>query len=409
MNRHVFASVVAVGNELLNGTISDTNTSRIALALQEVGIELLLSLQLRDKREEIVQGVKYALEKTDLVVVCGGIGPTEDDLTREAVAEALGTPLELKPEAWEAIKKRLEKRGVPLREGHKKQALIPKGAVPLPNSVGSAWGALVERGEKVLVLLPGVPKELLPMLKEAIALLPEEWIGEPVVVARMRSFGLPESEIDGLLGDLWERPSISLGLRVISPRHIEVVVRGPLANVEAAKGEVLSLLGDHIYSTEGEELEEVVGGLLREQKKTIATAESCTGGMIAHTITNVPGSSEYMLEGLVTYSNEAKERILGVSHETLLAHGAVSRETAEEMVRGLRRVSGAHCCAAVTGIAGPGGGTPQKPVGLVFAGFYVGERLWVREYRFSGSRLEIKTLTTMSVLNEIRLSLEGKI
>ncbi len=406
MNQPPRASVVAVGNELLGGGVSDTNTARIASTLQEVGIELLLSLQVRDETREIVDGISHAMGKTPLVFVCGGIGPTEDDLTREAVAEVLGRPLRLNEEAWSSIESRLRERGVPPREGHKRQAMIPEGAIPLPNEVGSAWGALAEREGRVIVMLPGVPREVIPMLKRAIPLLPTEWRGTPRVVARVRSFGLPESEIDRLLKPLWREPSISLGLRVLSPRHVEVRITGKGEKVEEAKSRVATLLQDHAYSTQGEELEEVVGRLLTETGKTIATAESCTGGMIAHTITNVPGSSRYMLEGLVTYSNEAKERILGVSRETLVAHGAVSRETAQEMVKGLKGVSGAHCCVAVTGIAGPGGGTPQKPVGLVFAGFYLEDRLWVREYRFAGSRLEIKGLTTLSVLNEVRLALE---
>ena len=403
---HPKAAVIAVGNELLNGSIADTNTSEIARALQEVGIELLFSMAVRDEKSEIVNAVNLATERASLTVVCGGIGPTKDDLTREAVAEALGVTLEFRPEAWEAIKARLKARGVAEREDHKKQAMIPKGATPLKNPVGSALGAMVKKENRILVMLPGVPKELRAMLGEVVAMLPEEWKNPPQSVIRLRSFGLPESEIDRLLEPLWNNPHLSLGLRVLSPRHTEIRIAGDSHATLQAKETASRLLGDHLYSTSGEELEEVLGRLLRQQGKSIATAESCTGGMISHTITNVPGSSDYMLEALVTYSNEAKEQLLGVSHKTLLDHGAVSRETAEEMVKGLRRVSGADCCAAVTGIAGPGGGTPQKPVGLVFAGFYVDNKCWVREYRFSGSRLEIKQLTTMSVLNEIRLKLE---
>jgi len=370
-------------------------------------VELLFSTCLRDEVNEIAQGVSQALSKVSLLFVCGGIGPTKDDVTREAVAQALGLPLVVHQEAWESIEKRLKERNIPVREGHRKQAMIPMGAFPLPNVVGSAWGALVETDEKALVLLPGVPKELPPMLERALALLPSHLRGEERVMACLRSFGLPESEIDQRLQPLWEKEDVSLGLRVISPRHTEVRISGHTAGVEKAKTLALSLLGDAVYSTRGESLEEVLGRLLVEQGKTVATAESCTGGMIAHTITNVPGSSRYMLQAFVTYSNHAKERVLGVSHQTLLDHGAVSPETASEMVRGLRKISGADCCAAVTGIAGPGGGTPEKPVGLVYAGFFVGERCWVREYRFSGSRLEIKTLTTMSVLNGLRLELQG--
>ncbi len=408
MGEIVHAAVLAVGDELLNGGVSDTNTARIALALEPLGVELLFSLTVRDRVEEISQGISHALSKVPLLFVCGGIGPTSDDVTREAVAQALNLPLELSQEAWESIEKRLKERSIPVRDGHKKQAMIPRGAIPLPNSAGSAWGALVEMEGRVLVLLPGVPKELSPMLERALELLPPHLRGGERIMVCLRSFGLPESEIDQKLQPIWERGRVALGLRVISPRHTEVRLSGSPKAVEEALGVAISLLGEAVYSTKGESLEEVLGRLLVEQEKTIATAESCTGGMISHTVTNVPGSSRYMIQALVTYSNEAKEQLLGVSRQTLVDHGAVSPQTAEEMVRGLRRVSGADCCAAVTGIAGPGGGTPEKPVGLVYAGFFVDERCWVREYRFSGTRMEIKTLTTMSVLNELRLELKGR-
>ena len=397
-------AVIATGGELLQGLIQDTNSSYCNKVLVELGFTPVVNMVVGDAMEEIIQALDLACSKASLVLLSGGLGPTEDDMTRDAVARFCGVSLGFYQRAWQWIQERLESRKTIPREDHKRQAYFPKGAVLFPNREGTAWGFALSKGSVWIVALPGVPRELIPLItREVIPFVREHFPQAGGVQGiLLKSFGLKESEVNYILKDLIRLHPSRLGLMISEYAEIHVRIVGPTPLVGDLARQVKVLLGDYLYGEGEETLEGVVGRLLRKKGLTISTAESCTGGMLAHTITNVPGSSDYFVASFVTYSDDTKHRLLGVPWEILERYTAVSEETARCMVEGLVERTGTDLGLSVTGVAGPTGGDPERPVGLVYIGCHFPQITEVYEYHFPTDRLGVKTMTVKTTLDRVR-------
>ncbi len=401
--------IITTGDELMSGLTQDSNFSWAGDALTSLGFAVEFHTTVGDERGDISSALGVASGRADAVIVSGGLGPTPDDLSTEAAADFFGVPLELNMRAVSSIEERLSKRGRVLTEMNRKQAYLPRGSSVLINHWGTAPGFSLEKGGTVFYFLPGVPKEFRAMMDEyVVPELERRGAGRKKVKSMLiKTFGLPESEVAIRLEGI-EREGIRLGYRAHFPEvHLRVTAHGETpgeaeSRMEGFAGDVRARLGGYLFSTGGETMEEVAGKLLRENEMTLATAESCTGGLIAHRITNVPGSSDYFLEGVISYSNESKEKILGVSGDILTEHGAVSAPVVEAMARGVRRLSGADIGVGVSGIAGPGGGTSDKPVGTVFIGIDSDKRgVRSEKFLFHGTREEIKLVSSSHALSFI--------
>lgn len=402
-------SLVTVGDEVLAGEIVDTNAAEVSRALTLLGCEVVLRLSVGDREEEIVSSLDIAAKKADFIAVIGGLGPTRDDRTREAVARWLRRPLRRLPELEGKIRLFFEERGRSYPEEVLRQAEIPEGAEPLENTLGTAPGIRAERGGKVIFCLPGVPAEMRAMLERFV--LPEvkerrEGEAPPHVTFMFCEIG--ESTIAWRLSEIWTK--YPLLTPAFYPRHWEVrlTVRASEATeearsqLEAAASEVKSRLGEFIFGEGEVPLPKVVGELLRQKGKVLAVAESCTAGLLGKRITDIPGSSDYFWGGVICYANEAKVKVLGVSERTLRDFGAVSEQCAKEMARGVRRLSGADLAVAMTGIAGPTGGTAEKPVGLVHLALSSEEGEWHAVRIFPGDRKSVRMRATTTALDMVR-------
>jgi nicotinamide-nucleotide amidase len=418
------AAILATGDEIVGGRTVDTNSAWLADRLAALGLDVVAFLAVSDDVDRIAWAWRSALERADLVISTGGLGPTSDDLTSETLARVAGVPLVLDEGEAERLREFFRVRGREMSPNNLRQAEIPSGASVIPNPVGTAPGYRLEVARKGggvshAMVLPGVPREMKPMF-ETTAL---PWIASRVdpgcvVVSRTFStFGLPESVLDQRLRGVVPAERGRLAFRASFPKiSVRVSVAGSpdRANeeVDALAAEVRARIGEAVYADGDATMEEVVGSLLKTQGLTLATAESCSGGLIGSRLTDVPGSSAYYSGGLVAYCNDLKQRILGVDAATLERFGAVSEETAREMAVGALRVGNADLAVATTGIAGPDGGTPDKPVGTVAIAIARrdgnGEaRIDSRLYRFQGGRDWVKTLTSQVALDWIRRSLLG--
>jgi len=400
-------AVISVGEELVQGIVHDTNAPYIEERLLEIGFRPCLGVCVGDDVEDICQVLGLACGKARVVVLCGGLGPTEDDVTREAVARFCHLPLEFHPGAWQWVQDRLAAVGrTPLPE-HKRQAFFPRGATLFPNRAGTAWGFALAYGDRWIIVLPGVPREMVALVKgEVVPFLRDRFPkAEPRMVRIIKTFGLKESEVNALLKDLLQDHHALLGVMVREYGEVHVRICGAPGEVEGLAQEIRELLGDNCFGEGEDTLEGVVGSLLKERGFTMATAESCTGGMLAHAVTNVPGSSQYFLGGMVTYNDEMKHRLLGVPWEILERYTAVSEETARAMVKGVVEKTGAEVAVSLTGVAGPTGGTPNKPVGLVYMGYRFPWTTEVAEYHFQADRLGVKTLAVKTALDHVRRTL----
>jgi nicotinamide-nucleotide amidase len=409
--------IITTGDELMSGLTLDTNFSRAADALTSLGFDVAYNTTVGDLQDRIAYAFKIAQQRADAVVVSGGLGPTEDDLTAEVAAEYFGSPLEYNESAYRKLAEMLHKRGREINESNKKQVYLPACSTVLENNWGTAPGFQIESEGTVFFFLPGVPKEFDAMLGEyVIPELEERGRGRKKRAMKLvKTFGLPESEVAERLSGI-EREGVTLGYRSHRREiHLRVCAFAdtePDANTltEEFIGEIQSRIGEYVFTTQGELLEEVVGRLLLKKSMTLAAAESCTGGLLSSRITDVPGSSAYFLEGVITYSNEAKQRQLGVPSALLESHGAVSAPVVEAMARGVRELSGSDIGVAISGIAGPGGGTAEKPVGTVYIGLDVkGAEVVSVKYRFRGSRGDIKYVSSETALDMIMKFLIKKV
>lgn len=408
--------IIAVGSELLTPHFQDTNSLYLSARLNDIGWTVAFKTIVGDDKRDLSAQLREALRRTDLVMVMGGLGPTGDDITREAVALALGRDLILHRDVLERIEERFRRRQLPMPKANRKQALILRGAAILPNENGTAPGQMIRVAGKYVVLLPGPAHELKPMCEEALWPVLGLETGGHISRAVLKATGLTESVAEELICDLYPKTA-DLGLTILaSPGQIELHLSafsaGSLILAEnKLRGLKLKLqrrLRKHIFSESGESLEEVVARLLKKQEKTLAVAESCSGGLISHRLTNVPGSSEYFLAGVVAYSNAAKTKLLAVPPDLVKAWGAVSSQVAGAMASGIRKRAGAELGLAVTGIAGPTGGSADKPVGLVFTALSWPGGTVVQKSLFPGRREQVKLQSTQKALDMVRRHLLQK-
>lgn len=408
------ASILAVGDEIVSGLTPDTNSSYLADALRAEGVEPISFFAVPDDPPAIRRSLERALEDADLVVVTGGLGPTADDLTASVVADTLGTSLLLDEPSLRRMTERFRTRGLEMPDNNRKQAMLPTGALVVPNPTGTAPGFIcpaTRGGEpKHVACFPGVPSEMRAMAEAT--LLP--WVRERAPAERFASrvfstFGLSESGLDELLEGAIDPAEARLAFRAAFPRiQARVTVRGPVGadlegRLDELEARVRERIGEHVYATGDAGMEHAVGDVLRARGLTLAVAESCTGGLIGHRITDVPGSSAYFLGGVVAYADAVKTGLLGVRPDILARHGAVSTEVAEEMAAGVRLRFGADLGLATTGIAGPGGGTPAKPVGTVYVALAWEDGTESRRYELpSRSREWIKMMTAQLALDRLR-------
>jgi nicotinamide-nucleotide amidase len=403
------AVILSTGDELTTGKIVDTNSATIADRMFSIGLQVAAVLKVGDDREKLLWALDQARELGDFIIGTGGLGPTADDLTTETVATFLGRKLVQDEEVSEALKKRFKSRGLAWTLNNLKQAQFPQGAVIIPNPAGTAPGFRVSVGRnKTLIWLSGVPQEMTRMLQETVI----PWIVQQAggqqhfLSCTFKIYGLTESKLDEMLKSLDTGPAAKLSFRAHYPDlSLRLIVNGS-AQQESLftdlRRQISAILGTHVYAQGDVTLEEVVGQMLLEKHYSLALAESCTGGYISRRITRIAGSSAYYYGGAITYSNDAKIRFLGVKPETLKEHGAVSRETALEMSRGIRDKTGASIGFSVTGIAGPAGGSPDKPVGTVWMSIDCDHGHEARLFKFHGDRERVIVGASQAALYWLR-------
>ena len=403
------AEIIAIGTEILLGDIVNSNAQYLAQELAALGIDMYYQQVVGDNENRILHAFDEAYSRSDIIITTGGLGPTDDDLTKEVAAKYFNKELLPDEESIEKIKGYFNFRQRKMTENNLKQGLIPEGAIIIKNNNGTAPGVIIEESNKIMIILPGPPKEMKPMFEETVRPYLQKKSDSVLVSKMIKILGSGESAVAEDVKDLMDaqtNPTIApyakevgVMLRVTAKAETE---EEALRLITPIEDQIKERLGDNVYATEDIGIEEVVAKLLIEKKLTISTAESCTGGMIASTLINYPGISEVFLEGAVTYSNEAKHKRLGVKNETLDKYGAVSEETAREMAIGIAKTAGTDVSIVTTGIAGPGGGTEEKPVGLVYVGVYVQGEVTIQKCIFNGNRSRVRLQATMTGLDMLR-------
>ncbi len=370
----MFAEIITIGDELLIGQVTDTNSTWMGRELNKVGIEVIRVVSVRDRADEITEAVDDAMNRADIVLMTGGLGPTKDDITKQTLCAYFDTELVFSEEVFENIKRVLASK-IPMNALNKSQAMVPKDCLVINNRVGSASVSWFEKNGKVLVSMPGVPQEMITVMsEEVIPRLRKKFDTDVIIHKTFTVKNYPESVLAEKLESWEETLPESIKLAYLpKPGIIRLRLTGRGKDKEEVQSRISvegcklkSILGDAVFDEEDTPLEILIGNLLREKNLTVSTAESCTGGSIAAKLTSVPGSSDYFKGGIVAYSNEIKESLLGVSSETLKKQGAVSEETVIEMVKGAMKALKTDCAVSTSGIAGPGGGTKEKPVGTVW-------------------------------------------
>ncbi len=404
------AEIIAVGSELLTPEKTDTNSLWLTEQLLGIGVEVKLKTIVGDDEPRLEETIRDALKRSDIVITTGGLGPTEDDVTRQVSARAADRELIYQDELETELRERFRRWGREMPEINKRQAFVIDGADVLPNPNGSAVGMMLKSDDKFLVVLPGPPREMKPMFRDFVIEALRSAGGGTVVRRRiMRVSGLGESAVDELIAPIYKNyPAIQTSI-LFNRTEIEIHLTAAAADRSAAEAmldelaaKVAEPLGGALFATNGETMEEIVGKLLTDRGETLSVAESCTGGLIGMRLTEVAGSSAYFLEGAVTYSNDAKIRTLNVPAAILEQHGAVSSDTAEAMARGIREKADTDYAISVTGIAGPGGGSEQKPVGTIFIGY--SDRTRTKSIRFTlpGDRSLIRWRSSQAALDYLR-------
>ena len=389
--------LISVGTEILLGNIVNTNATYLAEKCALLGCSLYHQTVVGDNEERMEEAIRQAIERADIVILTGGLGPTKDDLTKEVTAKVFGRKLYMDEHSKARIRDYFEKiKSKKVTENNWKQALVPEGAIVIDNLNGTAPGLILEDKErgKAAILIPGPPNEMKPMFEHDIAPYLNKKQPEGIYSQMVKVCGIGESRAETMVADLMDAQTNPTLAPYAKTGEVHFRVTARACSEEAAEKlmepmieEMKKRFGDAIYTTEENvTLEESVIRLLEEKKMTVTTAESCTGGKLSGRLLNVSGASGVYNEGYITYANASKEKILGVKHETLETYGAVSEQTAAEMALGAAKAAGADAALSVTGIAGPGGGTAEKPVGLVYIGCAVNGEVTVREYRFTGNR-----------------------
>ncbi len=404
--------IIAVGTELLLGNIVNTNAQYLSQKLADLGIDVFYHVAVGDNLQRLSDTIRQGLQRSELIITSGGLGPTVDDLTKEGVADALGIKLLPDEASIRKIEGLFKAMGRPMTENNIKQGYIPEGASVLENDNGTAPGVLIEKNGRTIIMLPGPPKELYPMFEDRVLPYLRAKVNSTIRSKMLRVIGVGESAAEDMLKEIFNsqtNPTIAPYAKE-GEVHLRITAKAGTAEeadimIDQMENRVRDILGDNIYGYDEEALEAVVLKLLQERKLTLALAESCTGGLVSNRLTDIPGASESLMYGVVSYSNEAKVKLLGVKEETLRAYGAVSSQTAEEMAAGVRSLVNADIGVSVTGIAGPDGGSPEKPVGLVYIGIASGEKTEVHKVIFNGNRKRIKWNTSNKALDLLRREL----
>jgi nicotinamide-nucleotide amidase len=404
------AEIIAVGSELLTPARIDTNSLFLTEHLNSLGIEVVSKMVIGDDRTRLAESVRACLLRSEIVILTGGLGPTEDDITREAVADALGRGLVWRQDLCDGIERRFARMGRKMADVNKRQAYLIEGAEELVNDNGTAPGQWLDAGGRAVMLLPGPPPELRPMFtRECLSRLAR--LVPPLAIRTLvfRVAGMPESDLDQLISPVYKQYGNPVTTILAAPGDIQIHLRARSATAEEAVrllaelgAKIEPLLGDRIYSRNGDTIEAVVGALLRERGATLSVAESCTGGLLAGRITDVPGSSDYFLGGFLVYANRLKSELLGIDSRLIEEHGAVSEPVAEAMAVGAGRRTGSDYALSVTGVAGPGGGTEKAPAGTVCLGLAHPQGSSARRFRFLGDRARVRTLAAHTALDLLR-------
>lgn len=405
------AEILSIGTELLLGQIVDTNAAYLARVLSALGIDLYRKGTVGDNPARVEEALRLAASRADLIITSGGIGPTQDDLTKESIARVFGEELVLDPASLSAIEGFFSRRGVPMPERNRKQALIYGGGRPIPNANGTAPGALLEKDGKIVISLPGPPREMVAMVEEFVIPYLSERLGEGRVCLRsrvLRFTGIGESALEERVEDLLASTNPTVApLAHVGEVHLRLTARAPTADAADAliapvEREIRERVREYIYGVDDEALEVAVVTALRQHGLTLAIAESCTGGMLGARLTNVAGASDVFLGGVIAYENSVKEHFLGVPGPVLRDAGAVSAACAEAMAAGVRTALGASVGVSITGVAGPGGGTAEKPVGLVYIGVAHGETVHSLQQQYIGQRADVRTRAVQAALDLVR-------
>lgn len=404
------AEIIAIGSELLTPEKTDTNSLWLTEQLNKIGIEVMLKTIVGDDAARLLETIKDAVRRSDIVITTGGLGPTEDDITRQVSAQAVGRELEYRNELETELRERFRRWGREMPDINRRQAYVISGSTVLPNPNGSAVGMVYEAEGKTLVILPGPPKENQPMFTDFVLPGLSKRIGDIVVRRRiLRVSGMGESAVDTAVAPIYTQYENVRTAILFNKTEVEIHLYARALNEDAASeildelaGKIEEKLGTAVFSTDGKVMEEIVGDMLLRRKKTLSVAESCTGGLIGRRITEVAGSSAYFMEGCVTYSNDAKIRTLDVPAELIKVHGAVSSETAEAMAAGMRKRAGTDYAISVTGIAGPGGGSEDKPVGTVYVGYADADGTRSVNFVLPGDRYLIRWRASQAALDYLR-------
>jgi len=407
------AEIIAVGTELLLGQIANTNAQIISNALQEIGIDVYFHTCVGDNQERLQSVLETGLRRSDIIVLTGGLGPTKDDLTKETVAACLNLSLKLDKYSLDKIKSYFAKRGRPFTENNYKQALVPEGAIAIENKKGTAPGILLNKDGKIIIMLPGPPREMEPMLRDEVIPYLSKMNSSTIFSKVLKFYGIGESALEEKLEDLISKQTNPTIAPLAKMGEVTIRLTAKAENRMAAEkiikpveDEIIKRVGKFLYGYDDDSVEDIVARLLAKFNKTIAIAESCTGGLMAHKLTNIPGISRFFERGVVSYSNRSKEDLLNVNPDTLEKFGAVSEETAKEMAQGIRISSGTDIGVSITGIAGPDGGTPTKPVGLVYIGYSDSNICCAEKHIFIGERADIKEQSVNSAFHLVRKKIQ---
>lgn len=406
------AEIITVGTEILLGDIVNTNSQFLAKELASIGVEVYYQETVGDNETRLLNLLEEAFKRSDIVITTGGLGPTNDDITKEIAAKYFNQELVFYSDIWENIKSYFEKLGLKPTENNKKQAYFPKDCIIVDNQNGTAPGVILKKENKMIILLPGPPKEMIPMFNNSVKSYLQSLTDYKLVSKTLRFIGIGESELEEKLIDIINSQSNPTIAPYAKENEVTLRITAKSKDDEKANDLIKSIedkikdrVGKYIYGYDDTTLEETVAKLLVKNNMTIAVSESCTGGMVSSKLIDYPGISQSFIEGCVTYSNEAKMNRLGVKKETLDKYGAVSSETAIEMAVGIAKNLNTNIGLSTTGVAGPGGGTDEKPVGLVYIGIYINGDVKVKKCNFSGSRDKIRSRATNEALNLLRLEL----
>ena len=406
------AEIITVGTEILLGDILNTNCRYLSRELAAMGIEMYYQITVGDNEERLLKTLEESLNRSDIVICTGGLGPTEDDITKEVCAKYFGYKLELHKPSLDAMIERFKHMNRVPTKNNEKQAYFPKEAYILKNDNGTAPGCIMEKEGKMIVILPGPPKEMESMFENYVKPYLSKLTDDVIESEVLRIIGVGESKVENDILDIIDSQTNPTIATYAKGYECTLRITAKAKSVEEAKelikpmsDEMKRRFGQSLYATGETSIEEVVAKMLVENNLKIAVAESCTGGMVSASLINYPGISSVFMEGCVTYSNEAKMKSLGVKKETLDVYGAVSDKCAKEMASGVAARYNTNVGIATTGIAGPGGGTDEKPVGLVYFGIYINGKVITKKYVFNGDRQGVRERATRTILNDLRLEL----